>query len=151
METLIRGQGSALIPPRTSSCQPLYYSKSNVLSVGDSLFTRYLIHGVLDNLEQDKVEVTDVGMVSGTMQQTRSDGPFSTSLVYFRVLDLRVRYRLVNGKQIRPYCVLRLGNGHHRSGTFPPEGLQVHSRRTTVDDRQVSGGETLLFERTWYS
>lgn len=145
------GTGDARYPEniKLSATSNTRCSKSNVLSVGESLFTPPLTHGVLDNLQQEIVEVTNVEMVSGTKQYTRSDRPISTSLVYFRVLDLRVRYRLVNGKKIRPYCVLRLGNRHHRSGAFPAEGLQVHSRRTTVDDRQVSGGKTLLFERVF--
>lgn len=108
--------------------------------LAESLFSQY---GVLDNLQQDIREVIKVEMVSRTKQDTRIDGPVSTSPVYFRVLDLRVKSRLVNGKQIGPYCVLRLGDRHHRSGTFPSDGLQLGSRRTTVDDRQLPGGEPL--------
>lgn len=65
--------------------------------------------------------------------------------VFFRVLDLRVRRQLLNGEHMRPYCVLRLGELHHRTCSFSPEGLhQVSARRTTTDDREPRGELLIL-------
>lgn len=72
-------------------------------------------------------------------QRPPSDANNPSSVVHFRVLDLRARPRIANGDPIWPYCVLRLGDRHHRTPTFPSEGLHVDARSTTADDRQLSG------------
>lgn len=41
-----------------------------------------------------------------------------------------------NLDQIRPYCVIRVGDQHYRTEFFPPGSLEVECRRTTIDDRR---------------
>lgn len=81
----------------------------------------------------------DLGLLVMEMADTRDDESPS-DITFFRVLDLRARRRETRGERLRPYCVLRLGDKHHRTRTFPPEGFDpVHARRTTVDDRKLAG------------
>lgn len=71
--------------------------------------------------------------------QQPDDADIQGELVYFRLLDLRARRSMAYGEHMRPYCVLRLGDQHHRTQTFLPDGFNVRARRATVDDRQLSG------------
>lgn len=78
----------------------------------------------------------------------------SQPVIYVGVLDLRVRRRtlLQNGllldtarDSLTAYCVLRLGDQHHRTPSFPPEGLEeVPVRRTIVDDKRCEEGDMQL-------
>lgn len=78
----------------------------------------------------------------------------NSKLVFVGVLDLRARHRTVLQRELlldrardglTAYCVLRLGDQHHRTPSFPPEGLEeVPARRTTVDDEHREQGETQL-------
>lgn len=39
-------------------------------------------------------------------------------------------------EQLRPYCVIRLGDQHYRTDIFPPGSLELECRQTNVDDRR---------------
>lgn len=81
-------------------------------------------------------------LTDATQLQQLKDGIIPSKTILIRVRDLRVRRQGVNGSledHMQPYCVLRLADEHHRTATFPPEGLRVYARRTNVDDRHYSG------------